>query len=95
VRELRNVVLRAAVFATDSVIGVEDLPDEFSNRTFAADLQNFAVLPGLERQAILAALEENRGHQQKAAEKLGISKRTLQRKIKSYGMASEQVSVLE
>jgi transcriptional regulator with PAS, ATPase and Fis domain len=95
VRELRNVVLRAAVFASDSVIGVEDLPDEFSNRTFAADLQNFAVLPGLERQAILAALEENRGHQQKAAEKLGISKRTLQRKIKSYGMASEQVSVLE
>jgi two-component system NtrC family response regulator len=84
VRELRNVVMRAAVFASDSTITVEDLPEEFNQYSFSTSLNRFAALPDLERRAILAALEENRGHQERTAEKLGISKRTLQRKIKSY-----------
>jgi DNA-binding protein Fis len=35
-------------------------------------------------------LEESRGHQQSAADRLGISKRTLQRKIKSYGLIADR-----
>jgi two-component system nitrogen regulation response regulator GlnG len=52
-----------------------------------------AVLPDLEKKAILTALAETGGHQQRAAEKLGISKRTLQRKIRSYDMAAERERV--
>jgi DNA-binding NtrC family response regulator len=47
-----------------------------------------AALPDLERHAIVKVLDETRGHQQKAAMRLGISKRTLQRRIKSYGLAT-------
>ncbi len=64
-------------------------PRNSRNTTFSADLQTLAALPELERNAIAKALEESRGHQQKAATRLGISKRTLQRKIKSYGLITE------
>jgi transcriptional regulator with PAS, ATPase and Fis domain len=85
VRELRNVIMRASVFARGPEITLADLPEEFSRSSFSSGLQSFAALPDMERKAILAALEETNGHQQRAADKLGISKRTLQRKIRSYG----------
>jgi transcriptional regulator with PAS, ATPase and Fis domain len=83
VRELRNVILRAAILANGPEIGVQDLAEELTEDTFVSSLQNLARLDVIERTAILKALEETAGHQQKAANKLGISKRTLQRKIKS------------
>jgi two-component system response regulator AtoC len=90
VRELRNVVVRAAVFASGEQIEISDLPEEFSQSAFAEDLHNLAFLPDLERGAILQVLQEKQGHQRKAAECLGISRRTLQRKIKSYGLTTER-----
>jgi transcriptional regulator with PAS, ATPase and Fis domain len=47
----------------------------------------------MEKRAILAALEETGGHQQRAADRLNISKRTLQRKIRSYMMTAERIEV--
>ena len=90
VRELRNVVIRAAVFATGSEITPSDLPEEICTQSFSRNLQTMAALPDLERRAIVKVLEETRGRQQEAASRLGISKRTLQRRIKSYGLASER-----
>jgi DNA-binding NtrC family response regulator len=89
VRELRNVVVRAAVFANSEEIGAEVLPAEFTHVAFAAGIRRLAVLPELEKSAILKTLEETRGHQQTAATKLGISKRTLQRKLRAYRMVEE------
>lgn len=93
IRELRNVVMRTAVFATGSEITLADLPRELTLDSFSSGLRSLAALPDLERRAILAALEETAGHQQRAADKLGISKRTLQRKIRSYEMAADRVHV--
>jgi DNA-binding NtrC family response regulator len=90
VRELRNVVIRAAVFASGPEIVPQDLPEEFTSETFSSDLQTLAAIPELERSAIARALEQSRGHQQTAATRLGISKRTLQRKIKSYRLVAER-----
>jgi transcriptional regulator with PAS, ATPase and Fis domain len=90
VRELRNVVIRAAVFARESEIAVADLPEEFLQETFSDGLRRLAALPELEKNAILKALEENSGHQRRAAATLGISRRTLQRRIKSYQSAGPQ-----
>jgi DNA-binding NtrC family response regulator len=86
VRELRNIVIRAAVFAAGAEITVADLPDEIRERSFSKSLHTMAALPDLERHAIVKVLNETRGHQERAAERLGISKRTLQRRIKSYGL---------
>jgi DNA-binding NtrC family response regulator len=93
VRELRNVVMRASVLAPGPEITLADLPEEFRGDAFSLGLNRLAALPDMEKRAILAALEETGGHQQRAADKLGISRRTLQRKIRSYGMVTEREPV--
>jgi DNA-binding NtrC family response regulator len=44
----------------------------------------------IEREIIFKVLERTGGHHQKAAELLGISARTLSRKLKSYGTAQSK-----
>ena len=88
VRELRNVVIRAALFASGPEITVADLPEEFVESSFTADLHTLSTLPEIEKDAIAKALHQNGGHQQRAANTLGISRRTLQRKIKSYSLGA-------
>jgi DNA-binding NtrC family response regulator len=83
------VVVRAAVFANGEEIGAEVLPAECTQLAFSAGIRQLAVLPELEKSAILKTMEEARGHQQTAATKLGISKRTLQRKLRAYRMVDE------
>jgi DNA-binding NtrC family response regulator len=90
VRELRNVMIRAAVFAQGDEITVQDFPDEFCPDTYAASLANLSVLGEAERDAIAQVLEQTDGHQRRAAQTLGISRRTLQRRIKSYGLRVER-----
>jgi DNA-binding NtrC family response regulator len=48
------------------------------------------MLDGLERDAILEAHERTGGHHQRAADLLGISRRTLSRKLKLYRMLTEE-----
>ena len=85
VRELKNVVFGAVLQAKDAHMEIcgADLrfPDSVSSsrRTPAA-----AELDQVEKRAILQALEKNGGNQGKAAEALGISRRTLIRKLKIY-----------
>jgi two-component system NtrC family response regulator len=75
-----------------------DLPEEFHAEApagvrpdvFAASLANLSVLGEAERDAIAQVLEQTGGHQQRAAQTLGISRRTLQRRIKSYGLSMER-----
>jgi DNA-binding NtrC family response regulator len=94
VRELRNVVIGAAVFAPRMEMTVEDLPQELGQSTFTSSLVSLNALGEAERAAISRVLEETHGHQVLAAEKLGISRRTLQRRIKSFGLKVErEVSV--
>ena len=94
VRELRNVVIGAAVFASRMDIMAEDLPQELHQSTFTSSLVSLNALGEAERAAITRVLEETHGHQVHAAEKLGISRRTLQRRIKSFGLKVErEVSV--
>jgi len=78
VRELRNVVVQAAVMA-DDVIELRHLPIPVRAAPAKA-----VRLEDLEREAILRVLAESGGQQQPAADMLGISLRTLGRKLKSY-----------
>ena len=90
VRELRNVMIRAAVFAQGPEITIKDLPEEFQQDTYASSLAKLSVLGEAERDAIAHVLEQTDGHQVRAAQTLGISRRTLQRRIKSYGLRVER-----
>ena len=87
VRELRNVVHRAFIMADD---GVDEhcLPAELS-RARPGNGPFFQVRPGskvadVERQLILATLEQCGGTKEKAAAMLGISLKTLYNRLREY-----------
>jgi DNA-binding NtrC family response regulator len=92
VRELRNVVTRAVVEARGYEITLADLPPLEPAAPPASGATD-SRLDEVEREAILAALHKTSGHHQKAADLLGISRRTLTRKLKLYRADAEEDSV--
>lgn len=85
VRQLKNAIERALVFTNKPVLGVEDLPEDVrSSRSSAAD--RLLSLEKLEQEAIAATLEATRYKITRAAEILGISRKTLLDKRKKYGL---------
>ncbi len=91
IRELRNVVMRCAVLASDHVIHAADLPAHLQCEATRPEPVRASTLEGMERQMILDVLNQTGGHHQRTADQLGISRRTLHRKLKGYD--SEAVSV--
>jgi DNA-binding NtrC family response regulator len=92
IRELRNVVTKAAVLAQSEAILPGDLPLAWSNQAAAMSPESAGSLDGMERRMILEALRATGGHQQKAAARLGISRRTLSRKLKMYESGAARAS---
>jgi DNA-binding NtrC family response regulator len=91
VRELRNVVERAVLLARGQTIRASDLGASLSRNGGGPAPDTEAGLPyleldKLERMAIEQALGRTGWHQGNAADILGVSARTLHRKIKSYGL---------
>ena len=94
VRELRNVIERMVVLTHGSRLTVRDLPqgiraaipDEKRNlwRMDAGGGGATGSIEEAERSMIYAALKKNKGNRSRAAVQLGISRRTLQRKLKEY-----------
>jgi DNA-binding NtrC family response regulator len=91
VRELKNVVERAMVFAAKEGITVECLPPEIcrtEKRVIMAAsktaVSGTASLADLEKKQILATLDKVNWHRGKAAGMLGITPKTLYRKLRSY-----------
>jgi transcriptional regulator with PAS, ATPase and Fis domain len=86
VRELRNMTSRAAALATGSVIRASDLGLETAEGKHpASDSWEFtANLQALERRTIMKVLEQTGGQHRRAAGILGISPRTLSRKLAAY-----------
>jgi len=92
VRQLRNTVESMVVLASNNRLTIDNLP-----ATLAADPlldQNRVTvsttsLVELQRAAVEKALADCNGHRTRAAESLGISVRTLQRKLKAWGMERE------
>lgn len=83
VREVRNAVTSAVIAARDYIIAAGDLPP-LGQAAQPAAASHALGLEGMERNAIFAALQKTGGHHQKTAELLGISRRTLTRKLKLY-----------
>lgn len=87
VRQLRNMLERLVVTITHSVIGLGELPDFLSDHERTA--ASFAVQVGMtlaqvEKLLIRQTLTQLTTNREKAAKILGISRRTLQYKLKRY-----------
>ena len=85
VRELRNAVEKMCVLSPSGEIGVDDVPDEMK-RESSKMISTSGTLGETEKAKILAVLEEVGGNRTKAAERLGISRRTIYRKLEEYGL---------
>lgn len=88
IRELKNCLNKATLSAAGPMIEPSDLPVELllcAQLGSQADAPEQAYsLDGLEQQTICRVLAQTGGHQQRAADLLGISRRTLIRKLKLY-----------
>jgi PAS domain S-box-containing protein len=88
VRELRNLMAKLVMGAASGEISSADLLAEISvsrERKSQTALQ-MTNLEGMEEQMIIRALENTGGHRALAAEQLGISRRTLSRKLREYNI---------
>jgi two-component system response regulator HydG len=90
VRELRNVLEQIIVLSDRDEIAIDDLPEEFRSASDPLD-DDVVIRPGtslkaVERALIIRTMEEFSGNRARVSEVLGISLRTLQRKLKEYGL---------
>jgi two-component system response regulator PilR (NtrC family) len=94
VRELENILERALALATGDEIATADLQlaPRSADETAAADLAGLPLqdrLDAIERQAILAALEQTHYNRTAAAKVLGISFRALRYRMERLGIKDE------
>lgn len=92
VRELENTMERAVIMARGEVIAPADLPSPIQALSAEKEERGFifpsgVTLAQVERALILKTLEDTGGNRSRAAEILGINRRTLQNKLKEYGVA--------
>jgi len=83
IRELRSVITKATVFAKSDIITPEDLPAHvFSSKKPLQSLPK--SLEDLEKDHIMKVLDDTGGNQSRAAQILGINRKTLYKKIHKY-----------
>ncbi len=100
IRELENVMERSVLFANGARLGINELPPEVLNRSElpptrpTMDSSGSLSLPEmwkqekerLEREMISQALDQTEGNVTQAAKILGISRKSLQKKMKELGL---------
>ncbi len=94
IRELRNIVLRSMIGARD-VIRKKDLPESITKRILPGQEIRFPAgtpLPEIERESIVKTLQMARGNKLKAAQMLGISRRSLYNKLEEYHIDDQEFS---
>jgi DNA-binding NtrC family response regulator len=95
VRQLRNVIERLVITVKNATIEVSDLPDFL--RLHDQNASTFAIRPGMslaevEKLLIRQTLTHVTENREEAAKLLGISRRSLQYKLKQYGLLDESES---
>jgi two-component system, NtrC family, response regulator HydG len=93
IRELENVVERSVILSRDDFVSFSELPDQICESAGNEDAQQVreGLRPGMsikemERELIIKTVEDNDGNRTRTARVLGITRRTLQHKLKEYGI---------
>lgn len=92
VRELRNCIESMVVLAKKPILGEDDIPAEI--RRLQTDIPVFSSpdslnIKTMEKELIRGAIAQESGNKKRAAEQLGISRRTLYRKMEEYGLKKQ------
>lgn len=93
VRELRNIMERIVVLSRSSTVTLEQLPEDIRGNGKKGEVKNLTgkikdstTIQGMEQEMIKKTLVEVNQNKSLAAKKLGISRRTLYRKLAEYKM---------
>jgi two-component system response regulator HydG len=94
IRELENVMERAILMCRSEYLSPQDLPPPFQEEQIG-EQPIVSIPPGmtletLEKEAIIQTLEETGGNRTQTAQILGISRKTLQNKLKEYGLEEKE-----
>jgi DNA-binding NtrC family response regulator len=93
IRQLRNCIESMVILGNSTCLTMDDLPDIVRDAPVAGngriEIPSDVTLAELERVAILQSLERSHGNRTRAAQSLDISVRTLQRKLKRWGITAE------
>jgi len=83
VRELEHAVERAVILSEGNILGEEDF---VFNQKSGFQEDSLTSIEDIEKYYIIKSLEKNRGKLTKVAEDLNLSRQTIYRKIKKYGL---------
>jgi len=91
VRELENLVERAVIMARGEMLTPSEFPEVITRLDPESKKAEIELTPGrslkeVEKEMIIRTLQETAGNRTHAANILGISRRTLQLKLKAYGI---------
>ncbi len=85
VRELEHAIERSVLFCDGSVLEADDIPIDLLNlSSLSGEEKEWMSLEELEREYIRRVLKKVRGHKSRAAQILGINRKTLLEKRKRY-----------
>lgn len=87
VRELRNLLESIIILSKKTEITLDDIPLHIREGIVPSMLTETGNIRDAEKTLIVDALHKTKNNKTKAAELIGISRRTLHRKIKEYGVA--------
>ena len=94
IRELKNIVERMIVLSSAETLTLDQVPEDIRQGSSRIGvnhgnraLQGITKIMDAEKELIRSALLETKGNKSTAAQKLGISRRTLYRKIEEYGLS--------
>jgi two-component system response regulator HydG len=93
VRELMNAVERSVVLSRSEYLGEEDLPliplepKTESGKRARESIPSDLPLDEIEKAAIIKVLDSSNGNKSEAARRLGITRKTLLKKLREYGAA--------
>ncbi len=91
VRELRNTMEKMVVLSAGGMLDVDDVPEQLRAAAPAPSIAATGTLGETEKAKILATLREVGGNRTLAAKKLGISRRTIYRKLDEYLAEGETI----
>ncbi|ODP31375.1 sigma-54-dependent Fis family transcriptional regulator [Pandoraea sp. ISTKB] len=96
VRQMRSVIRTLVALSENGIVTLDDLPDELREAQALIDVRMSvdassdepleAPLEAAERQALRAALDACQGQVSAAARRLGVSRNTLYRKLRRFGL---------
>ncbi len=93
IRELENLVERCVILTRDDYVMFQDLPEQIRSAVgdslpeqVRAGISSGMTIKEMERELIIETLEDNEGNRTRSSRILGITRRTLQHKLKEYGI---------